>query len=412
MSLLMFRKYAPAHAADAHIDDITYKYKVGDKIKTPDGVGTVQKKTHTNSGKPAYEVKLDKGGVVVYFEQSVSAAHDSAPKFRLGQEVIVKTKYTEPYRARIVGLWDMSKNGPYDEQGYLIKNIKVGGVEPMPEHALSLANANDAQDANGDEVIAQKNGYKLVHNTLNDGYWFYTKSGAGWGLTATNKVAAVNEFNRLVNSAKDAAQFKVGDLVRMNEGGLTGKITKIEPNGHFRVSFLYNRANGFSQSFSANEIVMVKPAKDSAAGAQDAADADKSEELEREIKGDVVAVVSGNAARVSKDVPFATAKEGVESFARKNGVSVVASQEYGEAYKFKFSAAIDCAADSASGQDDDASDVKFAKEQLAVFQGISTSVVQFRMTTPNGTKFAKAYRLAKEILDSVYEIETELKHFV
>ena len=283
MSLLMVRKSAPAKAADAHIDDITYKYKVGDKIKTPDGVGTVQKKTHTNSGKPAYEVKLDKGGVVVYFEQSVSAAHDSAPKFRLGQEVIVKTKYTEPYRARIVGLLDMSKNGPYDEQGYLIKNIKGGGVESMPEHALSLANAKDAQDANGDEVIAQKNGYKLVHNTKNDGYWFYTKSGAGWGITATNKVAAVNEFNRLVDSAKDAA------------------------------------------------------------------DANKSEELEREIKGDVVAVVSGNAARVSKDVPFATAKEGVESFARKNGVSVVASQEYGEAYKFKFSAAIDCAADSASG---------------------------------------------------------------
>ena len=158
------------------------------------------------------------------------------------------------------------------------------------------AKAADAQDANGDEVIAQKNGYKLVHNTLNDGYWFYTKSGAGWGLTATNKVAAINEFNRLVNSVKDSAacdesKFKVGDLVRMNEGGLTGKITKIEPNGHFRVSFLYNRANGFSQSFSANEIVMVKPAKD-------AADANKSEELEREIKGDVVAVVSGNAARV------------------------------------------------------------------------------------------------------------------
>ena len=154
MSLLMFRKYAPAHAADAHIDDIAYKYKVGDKIKTPDGVGTVQKKTHTNSGKPAYEVKLDNGGIVVHVEQSVSAA--------------------------------------------------------------------------------------------------------------------------------------------------------------------------------------------------DAADADKSEELEREIKGDVVAVVSGNAARVSKDVSFATAKEGVESFARKNGVSVVASQEYGEAYKFKFSAAIDCADDSAA----------------------------------------------------------------
>ena len=150
MSLLMIRKSAPAKAADAHIDDITYKYKVGDKIKTPDGIGTVQKKTYTNSGKPAYEVKLDKGGIVVHVEQSVSAA-----------------------------------------------------------------------------------------------------------------------------------------------------------------------------------------------------DADKSEELEREIKGDVVAVVSGNAARVSKDVSFATAKEGVESFARKNGVSVVASQEYGEAYKFKFSAAIDCATDAA-----------------------------------------------------------------
>lgn len=64
--------------------------------------------------------------------------------------------------------------------------------------------------------------------------------------------------------AQDAAPFKVGDLVRMSEGGLTGKITKIEPNGHFRVSFLYNKANGFSQSFSANEIVMVKPAADAA----------------------------------------------------------------------------------------------------------------------------------------------------
>lgn len=78
MSLLMVRKSALAHAADAYIDDITYKYKVGDKIKTPDGVGIVQKKTHTNSGKPAYEVKLDKGGIVVHVEQSISAANDSA----------------------------------------------------------------------------------------------------------------------------------------------------------------------------------------------------------------------------------------------------------------------------------------------------------------------------------------------
>ena len=91
----------------------------------------------------------------------------------------------------------------------------------------------------------------------------------------------------------------------------------------------------------------VAEAKKVLAQFDSAADADKSEELEREIKGDVVAVVSGNAARVSKDVSFSTAKEGVESFARKNGVSVVASQEYGEAYKFKFSAAIDCATDAA-----------------------------------------------------------------
>ena len=156
MSLLMVRKSAPAHAADAHIDDIAYKYKVGDKIKTPDGVGTVQKKTHTNSGKPAYEVKLDKGGIVVHVEQSVSAANDAAPKFRIGQEVIVKTKYTEPYRARIVGLWDMSKNGPYDEQGYLIKNIKGGGVESMPEHALSLATAKDAAADDGNFKVGDK----------------------------------------------------------------------------------------------------------------------------------------------------------------------------------------------------------------------------------------------------------------
>lgn len=245
----MIRKSFPAHAADAYIDDIAYKYKVGDKIKTPDGVGTVQKKTHTNSGKPAYEVKLDKGGIVVHVEQSVSAA--------------------------------------------------------------------------------------------------------------------------------DADNFKLGDLVRMNEGGLTGKITKIEPNGHFRVSFLYNRANGFSQSFSANEIVMVKPAKDSA-------DADKSKELEREIKGDVVAVVSGNAARVSKDVSFATAKEGVESFARKNGVSVVSSQEYGEAYKFKFSAAIDCSTDAAEVNKD--ADLRAALSKMAdIAKRLTDAKVSFKAGwTPDG----------------------------
>ena len=74
------------------------------------------------------------------------ACEDSAAKFRIGQEVIVKTKSAEPYKARIVGLWDMSQNGPYNEQGYLIKNIKGGGVESMPEHALSLVTAKDSAE--------------------------------------------------------------------------------------------------------------------------------------------------------------------------------------------------------------------------------------------------------------------------
>ena len=215
--------------------------------------------------------------------------------------------------SEIVALWQVLG----DAEAYLREGKKNHNVKNVLAAAIKAAekeNPNDrsvleakkvlAQFDAGDEVIAQKNGYKLVHNTLNDGYWFYTKSGAGWGLTATNKVAAINEFNRLVNSAKDAS------------------------------------------------------------------DADKSEELEREIKGDVVAVVSGNAARVSKDVPFATAKEGVESFARKNGVSVVASQEYGEAYKFKFSAAIDSAAGSAQ----DAGAFPLAEKASRIVKGIMSQV--------------------------------------
>lgn len=78
------------------------------------------------------------------------AKAQDAEKFRVGQEVIVKTKYAKPYKARIVGLWDMSQNGPYDEQGYLIKNIKGGGVESMPEHALSLVTAKDSAECSAD----------------------------------------------------------------------------------------------------------------------------------------------------------------------------------------------------------------------------------------------------------------------
>lgn len=50
---------------------------------------------------------------------------------------------------------------------------------------------------------------------------------------------------------------KVGDKVIMNEGGKIGTITKVEGD-LFRVSFKLNRRNGFSQYFSASEIVLVK----------------------------------------------------------------------------------------------------------------------------------------------------------
>ena len=88
--------------------------------------------------------------------------------------------------------------------------------------------ANDSEivalDANGDEVIAQKNGCKLVHNTLNDGYWFYTKSGAGWGIPATNKFAAINEFNRLVDPAKDTVVGDAAEGYAQDSGNYTTNI--------------------------------------------------------------------------------------------------------------------------------------------------------------------------------------------
>ena len=146
--------------------------------------------------------------------------------------------------------------------------------------ALSLATAKDAQDANGDEVIAQKNGCKLVHNTLNDGYWFYTKSGAGWGLTATNKVAAVNEFNRLVDSAKDAAadaapEFKVGDKIwvapsygaNLNIGyGWNVGVVKRVGTGYIDVDFK-GQVISVPAPYCARVNSSGKPVFDSAAGA-------------------------------------------------------------------------------------------------------------------------------------------------
>ena len=125
-------------------------------------------------------------------------AADAAPKFRIGQEVIVKTKYTEPYRARIVGLWDMSKNGPYDEQGYLIKNIK-GGVESMPEHALSLATAKDAQAAADASEVQRVE--KLLKRELTDAEFWKL----GDYVMKHMKVGKTFTDNELLSAVKDSA---------------------------------------------------------------------------------------------------------------------------------------------------------------------------------------------------------------
>ena len=121
--------------------------------------------------------------------------------------------------SEIVALWQVLGDAKaYLREGkknHNVKNVLAAAIKAAEKEnpndrsvleAKKVLAQFDAQDANGDEVIAQKNGCKLVHNTLNDGYWFYTKSGAGWGITATNKFDAVNEFNRLVDPAKDAAE--------------------------------------------------------------------------------------------------------------------------------------------------------------------------------------------------------------
>ena len=283
MSLLMVRKSAPAHAADAYIDDITYKYKVGDKIKTPDGVGIVQKKTHTNSGTPAYEVKLDKGGIVVHVEQSVSAA--------------------------------------------------------------------DATDApiNDVKMAIASTGAKVISVRSDQPNWF----------TFTIEGKSVRSVSQIIDKVSRVAR------VRKNSPEMWNPVT--DPK-NFKLQLAFDAAD----------------------------DADKSEELEREIKGDVVAVVSGNAARVSKDVSFATAKEGVESFARKNGVSVVASQEYGEAYKFKFSAAIDCATDAVAGAAQD--EFKNPRFIPSLTQDVSRLKEKYESALKEG-KDNFAYWFKRKVLD-------------
>ena len=202
-------------------------------------------------------------------------AQDAAvPKFRIGQEVVVKTKYTEPYRARIVGLWDMSKNGPYDEQGYLIKNIKGGGVESMPEHALSLATAKDsaAQDAanwTANEKRTLASGYhpnggrqKIGSHTAEFtapllGSFFVSKEAdnqikvyftpadpyaQGW----MKMVSTAEDVNRIMGTWKNAnsragdaaacdAQFKIGDKVK--RGNQIGVVKGIEKEPYIEVKF-------------------------------------------------------------------------------------------------------------------------------------------------------------------------------
>ena len=183
--------------------------------------------------------------------QDAVARNAASDELNVGDKIWI-TQYGRNYPYTITKKW---KEGW--TVWYKVKNDKSGKEEIVAgafANALGAA-AQDAQDAQGDEVIAQKNGYKLVHNTLNDGYWFYTKSGAGWGITATNKVAAINEFNRLVGSAKDAAelnndadlraadaQFKVGDRVKVdakyssNVNGGVGIVSDIK-NGDVVVEF-------------------------------------------------------------------------------------------------------------------------------------------------------------------------------
>lgn len=132
-------------------------------------------------------------------------------KFRIGQEVIVKTKYAEPYKARIVGLWDMSQNGPYDEQGYLVKNIKGGGVESMPEHALSQVTAKDSAELNSDaDLRAADAKDAAARDKAPDGWWEGKTIFAafGWGKSVKGKVVS---HRGGVIKLEDGTQFKESD---------------------------------------------------------------------------------------------------------------------------------------------------------------------------------------------------------
>lgn len=195
-------------------------------------------------------------------------AADAAPKFRVGQEVIVKTKYTDPYRARIVGLWDMSKNGPYDEQGYLIKNIKGGGVESMPEHALSLATAKDSA-ADKTEKIANDSEIVALWQVLGDAKAYLregkknhnVKNVLAAAIKAAEKenpndrsVAEAKKVLAQFDAAADAGNFKVGDKVLRKGYPAPSprdyyKVIEVHPNGSVMLD------DGFNGYYSPNLII-------------------------------------------------------------------------------------------------------------------------------------------------------------
>lgn len=156
-------------------------------------------------------VSENKQGDAVVFKLSKAVAADAAEKMAQDSEIVAMEQVLgdaiaylregkknhnvkNVLAAAIKAAEKEFKAGPYDSRDKrIIDDAKK---------VLAQFDADEAGDANGDELIAERNGYKLVFNKNNNGYWFYTKNGSGWGIQATNKVAAVNEFNRLVDTAR------------------------------------------------------------------------------------------------------------------------------------------------------------------------------------------------------------------
>lgn len=215
------------------------QFKIGDKVRRGKQTGIVR----GIEKEPYIEVKFTDEPVTVFVHESeikaansraADACEDSAAKFRIGQEVIVKTKYAEPYKARIVGLWDMSQNGPYNEQGYLIKNIKGGGVESMPEHALSLVTAKDSAELNNDaDLRAALSKMADIAKRLTDAKVSFkagwTPDGIGEIILEFPDIESARKYNyyKLFN-AWDAARSQIVPRWAVNIGGY--RVPRIEGN--------------------------------------------------------------------------------------------------------------------------------------------------------------------------------------